>query len=185
MDFPGLQIDIGEGHLRVLTPADVHQGYVDGLNDPDVNRFLVDVKAHRQTANTVAEFVQENFDAPDAVLFGIWEAGKPRHGGTIRLHHITGDKTSAHIGICLFDKNAWGKKLGTRAIKALTAWAQATLGLAWIEAGVYADNHSSQHAFHAAGYDWIRDIPDKFVFEGRPAIVRIYAARRADAVEAG
>lgn len=185
MDFPGLHIDIGEAHLRVLTPTDVHQGYVDGLNDPDVNRFLVNVKTSRQTIYSVSEFVRENFDSPDAVLLGIWETGRPHHIGTIRLHHIAGDKKSAHIGICLFDKNAWGKKLGARAIRALTAWARANLGLTWIEAGIYADNQSSQRAFLSAGYDWISDIPDVFVFEGKPAVVRIYVARRADVVDAG
>jgi RimJ/RimL family protein N-acetyltransferase len=71
----------------------------------------------------------------------------------------------------------WGKKLGSKAIEAVTRWALDKLKLRWIEAGAYSENIASQKAFLAAGYEWIYDIPDKYIFEEKPSTVKVYAAR--------
>lgn len=166
------------GHLRPLTPEDMHPGYVSGLNDYEVNRYL-EVRRVAQTEKSVAEFVRHNQQADNAVLFGIWQAGGKFHCGTLRLHGVDHYHKTAHIGVCLFDKSAWGKRLGTKAIMTVTRWVFDTLGLRWVEAGVYAENVASKKAFLAAGYEWVYDIPDKYILESKPALVKIYVARNA------
>lgn len=165
------------GYLRPLTLEDVHAGYIAGLNDPEVNRYLVAIKCIAQTEQSVVDFVQDNQQSENALLFGIWQAGDEHHCGTVRIHGIERFHKTAHIGICLFDKSAWGKKLGSKAIMTVTRWAFDALELRWVEAGIYSENISSQKAFLAAGYEWIYDVPGKYVFEGRPAIVKVFAAR--------
>ncbi len=165
------------GELRVLQPENVHAGYIAGLNDPEINRFLVNVRRNVQTKESVLQFVQKNLDDPFAILLGIWETGSGKHSGTIRIYNVEDTHSTAHIGICIFERASWGKHLGSRALKTATQWALTELHLRWIEAGIYADNVASQHAFDAAGYDWICDYPDKYLYESRPAVVRIYAAR--------
>ena len=167
------------GYLRPLKPEDVHLGYISGLNDPEVNRYLVGAKQTTQTEQSVGDFVKYNQHSSDGLLFGIWQTGDERHCGTVRLHGIEYYHRTAHIGACLFDKSAWGKQLGSKAIMAATRWAFDTLELRWVEAGAYAENIASQKAFLAAGYRWVYDVPDKYIFEGKPMEVKVLAARNA------
>jgi RimJ/RimL family protein N-acetyltransferase len=174
---PEISLEFPGGFLRPLGIEDVHPGYVSGLNDPEVNRYLDGVKRTVQTMQSVTEFVRQNQLAGDAVLFGIWQSGAKLHCGTVRLHGIEQYHKTAHIGICLFDRTAWGNKLGAKAAEAVTRWAFETMGLRWIEAGAYSENIASQKTFLAAGYDWIYDVPDKYLLEGKPTRVKVYAAR--------
>ncbi len=173
---PEVVLEFAGGYLRPLKLEDVHPCYISGLNDPAVNRYL-EVKHVTQTEQSVAEFVGNNQQSDSAVLFGIWLHGVEHHCGTVRLHGIETHHKTAHIGICLFDKSAWGKKLGYKAADAVTRWAFDTLNLRWIEAGAYSENIASQKTFLAVGYEWIYDIPGKYILEGKPTIVKVYAAK--------
>ena len=176
---PEIVLEFEGGYLRPLKHEDVHPGYVSGLNDPEVNRYLDGVKRVTQTEESVTEFVLHNQQSNNAVLFGIWLDKIQLHSGTVRLHGIEANHKTAHIGICLFDKTAWGKKLGYKAAEAVTRWAFETLRLRWVEAGAYSENIASQKTFLAAGYEWIYDIPGKYILEGKPATVKVYAARNS------
>jgi len=162
------------GILRPLLAADIHPGYVSGLNDPEVNRFLVNVRNARQTTASVIEFVEQNLLAPDAILFGIWPQGDTRHCGTVRLHNLGLQQDQAQIGICVFDRRRWGKGMGTSALRTVSEWACGALGVSAIEAGVYAENMASQKIFVAAGYEWRKDVADTYELDGRPTTVRFY-----------
>lgn len=174
---PGVVLEFEGGFLRPLVPADVHPGYVSGLNDPEVNRFLDGVKHNRQTIQSVLDFVASDEKSVNSLCWGIWQANSEKHCGTVRLHGIEPYHKTAHIGVCIFDKSAWGQKLGSEAVGTVTRWAHDVLGLRWVEAGAYSENVASQRTFLAAGYEWIYDIPGKYLLEGRPATVKIYAAR--------
>lgn len=170
----GLKLRFPLGTLRPLVPEDVGPEYVNGLNDPEVNRFLVNVRSACQTLASVTEYVEQNLLAPDAVLFGIWIEGDAHHCGTVRLHGADRQDGCAHVGICIFDRQRWGMGVGASAIRAVSDWACASVGVRAIEAGVYAHNVASQKAFIAAGYTWREDIVDVFRLDGRPATVRMY-----------
>lgn len=177
---PKVVLEFEGGYLRPLKPEDVHPGYVSGLNDPEVNRYLDGVKHATQTEQIVIDFVQHNQQSANGLLFGIWQVGDERHCGTVRLHGIEDYHKTAHIGVCLFDKSAWGKKLGSKAVGAVTRWAFDSLMLRWIEACAYEKNIASQKAFLAAGYEWIYDIPDKYILEGKPTRVKVFVARNSN-----
>lgn len=177
---PDVVLDFEGGCLRPLKPEHVHSGYVSGLNDPEVNRYLDAVRHVTQTGQSVTDFVLHNLQSANSVLFGVWQTGEANHCGTVRLHGIEHYHETAHIGICLFDKSVWGKKLGSKAIKAVTRWAFDSLGLRWVEAGAYSENIASQKTFLAAGYKWIYDVQDKYILEGSPATVKVFVARSAN-----
>jgi ribosomal-protein-alanine N-acetyltransferase len=166
------------GHLQPLKTEDIHHSYISGLNDYEVNRYL-EVRHAMQTEQSVVKFVLDNQQDNNAVLFGIWRDGVKSHCGTLRLHGIEHSTGSAHIGVCVFDKSAWGHRIGSKAIASATRWAIDHLELRCVEAGVYAENVASQKAFLDAGYEWHCDIPGKFVYEGNPTVVKIYIARKA------
>jgi RimJ/RimL family protein N-acetyltransferase len=170
-------LKIKGGYLSPLKPENVNFRYVDGLNDPEVNRYLVGVKNKIQTKETVTEFIQCNLESSNAVLFGIWITGEDNHCGTVRLHAIEYNDKTSHIGICLFDKSVWGKGVGSNAVEAVTKWALNDLDLRWVEAGIYNENIASQKIFIAAGYEWFIDIPDKYFLDDKPTIVKIFVAK--------
>jgi len=169
-------LDFEGGYLRSLITSDVHDGYVNGLNDKQVNKYLDGVKSSHQTFQSVKDFVIDNDKSSNSILLGIWDDKSEIHCGTLRLHGIESQHRSAHIGICIFDKNFWGKGLGRKSIVAATKWAFDVLKLRWIEAGAYKDNLASQKTFLSAGYSWKYDIYGKYILEGKPSIVKIFAA---------
>jgi RimJ/RimL family protein N-acetyltransferase len=172
-----IHLPIRGGFLRCMVETDVHQAYVDGLNDPIVNRFM-EVRHSAQTLQTVRSFIIENCLSPSSIFFGLWRHGNANHIGTIRLHNINHRYGTADIGVCLFDRRYWGRGLGGAAIETMTRWAIDRYGLRWIEAGIYDANVASQRAFVSAGYVWKFDILGKYLLEGAPAIVKVFAAQR-------
>ena len=170
-------LPIDGGFLRVLKEQDVHQGYVDGLNDPEVTRYLDGVKLSVQTEKMVCDFVSADYESTSSILWGVWTDNMPEHVGTVRMHGIEHRHGTACVGICLFDKRSWGCNLGSKSIRAVTQWGLCDLGLRWIEAAAYAKNIASHKAFLQAGYDWIHDISGKYLLEGQPETVSVFAAR--------
>jgi [ribosomal protein S5]-alanine N-acetyltransferase len=174
---PDIILQFEGGYARPLRPTDVHEGYVNGLNDPEVHRFLEGPRYLRQTVQNVIEFVEMNEHLSNAILWGIWVSDHDHHVGTFRLHSIENRHGTAGVGVCLFDKAIWGKGLGTKAIRVVTQWALKALDLRWIEAGIYEENIGSQKAFLGAGYVWEYDIPGKFLHEGKPTTVNVFVAK--------
>jgi ribosomal-protein-alanine N-acetyltransferase len=172
---PDLTLHIDSGFLRPLVESDVHYEYVNGLNNPLVNRYLDAVKAEVQTLESVTKFVKMNRLSSDSVLWGIWVGQSKEHIGTVRLHGIENRHGTAHIGICIFNMQFWRMGIGPSSIRSVTAWAISTFGLRWIEAGAYAANKASQQAFLSAGYRWVFDIPYKYLLEGKPEVVKVFA----------
>lgn len=166
------------GKIRTLQVADIHPGYIAGLNDPDVNRYLVAVAEHEQTEASVSEFVRHSFVTSNEMLFGLWLENSAQHCGTVRLHGIDWKNRAAHIGVCLFDQSCRGKGVGAAAVIAVTKWAIEHLGLRWIEAGVYRENIASLKMFERIGYDLKYVIDGKYLYKGEPAVVNVYAADR-------
>lgn len=171
---PEIILPFAGGFLRALKASDVHAGYVSGLNDPDVNRYL-QVRYTVQTFESVVDFVIRNETSDDSVLWGIWQQGASRHCGTVRLHGVDHRQGRAHIGVCVFERSAWGNRVGSGAISAVTLWTADVLNIRHVEAGIYADNLASQKAFLAAGYVWVGDLPGEFIFEGKPTTVKVFA----------
>jgi RimJ/RimL family protein N-acetyltransferase len=138
------------GFLRPLQAQDVTENYVHGLNDPQVNRFLVSAREQRQTNETVRAFVTDNERASDSILFGIHFDERLR--GTTRLHDIDCVRGDASVGIALFDSSVWRRGLASAALQALASFAFGDLRLRQLNAGIESENVASQRAFARAGF---------------------------------
>lgn len=144
---PVIRID-SEIELRPLAEADVTQRYVDRINDPSVSQYLISAMNGPQTIDDVRAMVVSNWQAADAVLFGIFSSGV--HCGNIRLHDITRER--AFLGVAVFEQHATGKGIGRRAIAGLARFAVNELGIVEILAGIDEKNIRSQRAFLNAGF---------------------------------
>lgn len=154
MKFPDIRLPISCGYLYQLEARHVNDSYVDGLNDPVVNKFL-EVRKNVQTINSVKEFVSANAEAEDSVLWGIWTQDENKLVGSVRLHEIGLNGSYCHLGICVFDKFAWGRGIATSSIKVSAGWAFRQFGLTKIYAGVDPKNIASGRAFLRAGFEFV------------------------------
>ena len=150
-------------YLRTLSAQDITDEYINGLNDPEVNRYLVNVRRQPQTKETVGEFVNVNAAAPSSVLFGVFVKNeKDSFIGTIRVSDIDFFHYTGIIGICLFAKRAWKKGFALQAVQLVKDYLFKTVGLHYVEAGVNSKNTNSIKLFIGAGFrEWYR-IRDKF-----------------------
>jgi RimJ/RimL family protein N-acetyltransferase len=147
--------------LRRLAPADVTPAYVQGLNDPAVNRYL-EVRHSRPTLDTVRAYVGANLASATALLFGLLLKAGGRLIGTVRLHDVSGFHFSAAIGVCLFVKECWGKGYGVEAVRRVTQFGFEELGLHYIEAGSYEENRASLALFARAGFEIHEVVRNKY-----------------------
>lgn len=139
--------------VRPLKVNDVTDEYVDGLNDPDVNQYLVAVRQNRQTKESVTRYVEADWDNPFSILFGIFiKKDKSPFIGTIRVHNIDLFHFSASIGICLFAKRAWKKGYARCALGLIKKYLFEDVQMHYLEAGVYAENLNSITCFLNAGF---------------------------------
>jgi RimJ/RimL family protein N-acetyltransferase len=166
------------GYLRILEANDVHDEYVSGLNNPEINFFLDAVREKQQTKEGIKNYVSLNADSENSLLWGIWINEINEHVGTIRIHGIDFRHQIASVGVCIFNKKAHGKRIGAKAIQAATQWVVDNFDLRWVEAGIFATNYASQKAFQSAGYEWIVDLRGKYLHNGHPADIKIYAYKK-------
>ncbi len=139
--------------IRPLKVTDITDEYVTGLNDPEVNRYLVSVRQHRQTRDSVARYVEDNWNNPLSILFGIFikNDGNP-FVGTVRVHNIDLFHFSASIGVCLFAKRAWKRGYASTALRLVGEYLFQDVQMHYLEAGVYAENLNSISCFVHAGF---------------------------------
>jgi ribosomal-protein-alanine N-acetyltransferase len=157
-------------YLRPLAAGDVTAGYIDGINDPQINRFLVSAQNGPQTLDGVKEWVIANWRAHDAILFGIFCSRI--HCGNIRAHDVTEHR--ACIGIAIFDPKMHGKGIGCAAISALVRYLMNELGVKSVVAGIDKENVASQRAFAKAGFERLPTSDDQhcplWSFVGRESV---------------
>jgi len=164
VDFKAtIRLDTPSLRLLPLELTHVTGAYIAGLNDPDVNRFLVDVKRQHQTRETVAGFIETSRTSPTAVLFGIFlKKDANLHIGSVRLANISAYHFCADVGICLFNKDCWRQGYALEALKAVVRFAFQDLGLHYLEAGVYCDNTGSARLFNKAGFERLHTLRNKY-----------------------
>ena len=139
--------------LRPVRVSDITEEYVNGLNDPEVNKYLVDVRRNIQTRESVKKYVSNNWESPSDILFGIFVNNSPKPFiGTVRAHNIDLFHYSADIGVCIFAKRAWKKGFALQSINMVKEYLFKTHKLHYLEAGTYSKNINSIKLFLRAGF---------------------------------
>jgi RimJ/RimL family protein N-acetyltransferase len=159
--------------LKILLPEDVTLSYVHGINDPEVNKYLLMKDKGDQTIEPIKSYVSSNLDCTDALLFGIFVKPDNELIGTIRLSGISPFHYCCDIGICIFSKKYWKKGLARDALGRIIEFAFDYLGLHYIEAGVFSENTSSLDLFLKSGLKIRNSYSDKLRLKDRFAEVTI------------
>ncbi|OGW47583.1 MAG: hypothetical protein A2Y66_03280 [Nitrospirae bacterium RBG_13_41_22] len=138
--------------LRVLRLKDVTLHYVNGINDTQVNRYLLMENKGKQTMESVENYVRFNLNSPSDILFGIFLKNNNRHIGNVRLSGISYFHYFSNIGICIFDKKYWGKSNAKEVLDRVVHFAFNDMGLHYLEAGVFNENKASCKLFLSSGF---------------------------------
>ena len=136
-----------EVELRVLQPSDITTAYLQGMNDPELRRFVA-LDAGILDKHAVTNFVTENWVATDCLLFGIFAADV--HVGNVRLHDY--HDGTIWLGIAVFAHGRRGRGLGTRVLQSICQFAFTVLSCSNVKAGIDSANEASRKAFRYAGF---------------------------------
>ena len=148
--------------IKTLKTGHINHKYVEGLNDPEINKYLVSARLKKQDYGTVRKFVKFNLDSKDSLLLGIFSKKDKRLIGTLRLHDILEFHRLCHLGICVFDKDYWHRGYALEALKRAVRFAFEDLKLHYVEAGVYKENTPSVRLFKRAGFRAMASFKDKY-----------------------
>jgi RimJ/RimL family protein N-acetyltransferase len=158
-----------DGHISLfaMTPELVSDAYIGWLADAEVNRYL-ELRFSPQGRDSVQAFVATMLASECDLFFGIRDEELDRHVGNIRLGPIDRHHGLAEIGIMIGDRAAWGRGVGSRAIRRLSEIARHELGLRKLSAGCYDSNIGSRRAFEKAGFAVEGVRRGHYLLDGRP-----------------
>ncbi len=147
--------------LSVLKREDITDGYLNGINDPEVRKFL----GHENPLSIaeLQEFVVRHEQSERQVLLGFFLDGQ--HRGNVRIHDVVGKV--AWLGISVFDRSIWGQGWATKILVGAIqlVWSQSSLDVVY--AGVDRENVGSSRAFKKAGFSVSRETPSGTIFAAR------------------
>jgi [ribosomal protein S5]-alanine N-acetyltransferase len=120
--------------------------YADAVRDPEIQRYTRE--SPTLTAAEVRAAIVALDGQPDAIGYVVCEAATGRRLGNIALRH---HDTIGEIGYWIAAP-ARGRGTATRALRLLSDWAFAALGLSEIRLWTHAENRASQRVAERAGY---------------------------------
>lgn len=138
-------------YYRRLEDGDAGGPYCRWMNDPEVTRYLVS-GARQYSPEDLKTYIAETNAAANALLLGFFESETGRHLGNVKLGDVRERHKRADLGIVVGDREKWGQGFGSEAIRSVTSYAFASLGLHKLTAGCYEENLGSCKAFLKAGY---------------------------------
>lgn len=144
--FHGNQI-----YLRLLTPDDVTNAYVQWMQDPEVNQYL-ESRWDTFSIEVLRDYVRKTNDGKTNFMFGMFLNTTDRHIGNIKAGPVHPIHKYADIGLIIGDKTMWGKGIAAEAISMITDFCFQELHLHKLTAGMYEANIGSYRAFIKCGY---------------------------------
>ena len=156
--FNSADLECNSAYIKVMSLSDINTIYLEGMQNPEVSKFLTSTKTEKVTLESLRLFVSENINNTSSILFGFFI--DKNLCGTIRLHNT--NCQIADIGIAIFDKNVWGKSWATEILKKVVLFAFENYGISHIAAGIDVNNVGSIKAFKKAGFTLVSSTPKKY-----------------------
>jgi RimJ/RimL family protein N-acetyltransferase len=138
-------------YLKLLSPEDVTQAYVNWMKDELVTQYL-ESRWRVFSLEELKDYVRHVNGSGQEYLFGIVLKENNQHIGNIKIGAINQFHRYGDIGLLIGEKTAWGKGYGREAIELATQYAFEKLNLNKLVAGIYVNNIGSHKAFMKAGY---------------------------------
>ncbi len=141
-------------YLRILTPNDVDENYVNWLNDPEVTKYLETKSA---TLEALKKYVEEKYNSTSCLFFGIYDKSNDFHIGNVKLEPIDFEKKSAILGTLIGEKSYWGKGIAKEVYRILLKYYFNELNMEVVEAGIYDDAIGAIKAVQSVGFKKVKE----------------------------
>jgi ribosomal-protein-alanine N-acetyltransferase len=145
------------GYLSTLHPEQVSDSYVNGLNNPLINRYL-EVRKVRQSLQSVQNFILFNLSSSSSFLLGIWATDHDKLVGTLRIHDLDLEQLHCFLGLCIFDLSCHGVGIGSKSVSRICQYLRLQYTGITVEAHVHTDNIPSLSLFRRCGFTLISDV---------------------------
>lgn len=126
-------------YLRPLDQADLKKGYLDWINDPRINRFLM-AGTFPTSVIELKEYYEKVKRSRSDAMFAICVKKDDRYIGNIKLGDISWIDRRANCGRMIGDRKYWGKGYGTEALQLVIDYAFNTLHLNRVYNTIIEDN---------------------------------------------
>jgi|MGYP006418557151 [ribosomal protein S5]-alanine N-acetyltransferase len=135
-------------YFRPITKEDIEGGWLDWINDRELNKYLVHKKP---TIKEDLEKYLEESRPPSAYMFAICLRKDNKYIGNVRLSSIDWVNRRASYGRLIGNKNLQGMGIGTEVLILLAYYAFYHLNLNRIQTGVVSKNIGSIKSNKKAG----------------------------------
>jgi len=153
-------------YLREVRASDVNETYLGWMHDPEVTRYM-ESRFDPPSIDELRNYVSRLALDPTILFLAIKLIESDRHIGNIKVGPINVHHHIADVGLCIGEKDCWGRGYASEAIRLVSAYAFRELHLHKLTAGFYAPNKASQKAFLNAGYVQEGIGRDHWLHEGR------------------
>ena len=136
--------------FKVLKPSEVTLKYLSWFSDPKVIKNIEATKSMTDL-DKLKSYVEERFNAPEAIMWGIYSNKNSEHIGNIKYEPLDWSKQIAVMGILIGEEEWRGKGVAQEAILS-TAKVLKNLGIQKIYLGVSKDNLEAIRAYQKMGF---------------------------------
>ena len=135
-------------YFRPVSIDDIDNGWLDWINDPTVNKFLVHKKPTRH--NDLVKYLDES-QPPSVYMFAVCLVDNDQYVGNVRLSSIDWVNRHASYGRLIGNGNMRGRGIGTEVLILLLYYSFYLLNLNRVFSGVIANNIASIRSNEKAG----------------------------------
>jgi ribosomal-protein-alanine N-acetyltransferase len=145
---------IDEGDSEIITSW---------FNNPEVTDYLAR-GAHPMTLAYEREFLKNVYKGGDRFMLGIYHKGDNRLIGITGLHQLHELNQTAVYGVCIGEKEYWGKGIGTEVLTAVLEYAFKRRNLRNVTLCVLGNNPRGRRCYEKCGFVLVGTYP-KHVFK--------------------
>jgi len=136
--------------VRPLAFSDINDKYISWFKDIEVTKFL---DAKNITIKDSKEYLYSGILNKSYYIYAICDLEKGNHIGNIKIGPIRRNDGISDLVTVIGDKNYWGKKMASKAIKVIIDIGFKEGGVRKFCASIDSNNLASMNAYKHAGFD--------------------------------
>ena len=153
--------------LRLIKESDITDRYLSWFSDEKVTKYL-EVKDLKK--NEVLDYINKGIEDKSYFIFAICLADNGLHIGNVKIGPIKSKYCITDLVTVIGDRNYWGKRVATIAIKKAIEISFNIIGLRKISASIDEENIGSIRSYLNAGMKIESKLPNYFMHKNNKNI---------------
>lgn len=169
----------GAVSLRRLNAESVDEGYLQWINDPEVNDFL-ESRFKTWSRDDLISYIEKMNNSEKNWLFGIFHDDV--YVGNIKVGPVDSHHGRASIGLMIGNARYQRQGCAYAALKLILKFCFDDLGLRKLTAGCYAENKASLNLFLKAGFSIEGTLKNHVLWHGKACDVILLGCLKEDTI---